>query len=100
MQSMTANRESLCANPSGHDTHAPRADEGWRKPAPSTAAAVVVWDYDTCLAEATREVQVARDSRALAVLAVGVNVLAQAVSLGGEPSAYIGRRSKGWAVPG
>jgi DNA-binding CsgD family transcriptional regulator len=50
----------------------------------ATAAAVVVWDYDTCLAVATREVQVARDAGALAVLAVGVNVLAQAVSLGGE----------------
>ncbi len=50
----------------------------------ATAAAVVVWDYDTCLAVGTREVQVARDSGALAVLAVGVNVLAQAVSLGGD----------------
>jgi DNA-binding CsgD family transcriptional regulator len=50
----------------------------------ATAAAVVVWDYDTCLAVGTREVQVARDSGALAVLPVGVNVLAQAVSLGGD----------------
>ena len=50
----------------------------------ATAAAVVVWDFDTCLAVANREVQVARDSGALTVLAVGANVLAQAVVLGGE----------------
>jgi DNA-binding CsgD family transcriptional regulator/tetratricopeptide (TPR) repeat protein len=50
----------------------------------ATAAAVVVWDYDTCLAVATREVQLARDSGALEVLAVGVNVLSQAVVLGGD----------------
>jgi DNA-binding CsgD family transcriptional regulator len=50
----------------------------------ATAAAVVVWDYDTCLAVAARGVQLARDAGALAVLAVGVNVLAQAVVLGGE----------------
>jgi DNA-binding CsgD family transcriptional regulator/tetratricopeptide (TPR) repeat protein len=50
----------------------------------ATAAAVFVWDYDTCLAVATREVQVARDAGALEVLAVGLNVLAQAVSLGGN----------------
>jgi DNA-binding CsgD family transcriptional regulator/tetratricopeptide (TPR) repeat protein len=50
----------------------------------ATAAAVVVWDYDTCLAVATREVEVARDSGALTVLAVGANVAAQAVVLGGD----------------
>ncbi len=50
----------------------------------ATAAAVTVWDYDTCLAVATREVQIARDAGALAVLAVGLNVLGQAVSLGGD----------------
>ncbi|HMI71518.1 MAG TPA: AAA family ATPase [Solirubrobacteraceae bacterium] len=50
----------------------------------ATAAAVVVWDYDTCLAVATREVQLARDSGALEVLAVGVNVMSQAVVLGGD----------------
>ncbi|HUO73955.1 MAG TPA: LuxR C-terminal-related transcriptional regulator [Solirubrobacteraceae bacterium] len=50
----------------------------------ATAAAVVVWDYETCLAVATRQVEVARDSGALSVLAVGANVLAQALSLGGE----------------
>jgi DNA-binding CsgD family transcriptional regulator len=50
----------------------------------ATAAAVFVWDYDTCLAVATREVELARESGALEVLAVGVNVLGQAASLGGE----------------
>ena len=50
----------------------------------ATAAAVAVWDYDTCVAIASREVELARESGALAVLAVGLNVFAQAVSLGGE----------------
>ena len=50
----------------------------------ATAAAVYVWDYDTCLAVATRGVELARDSGALEVLAVGVNVLGQAVALGGD----------------
>jgi ATP/maltotriose-dependent transcriptional regulator MalT len=50
----------------------------------ATAAAVFAWDYDTCLAVASREVDLARESGALEVLAVGVNVLGQAVSLGGD----------------
>ncbi len=50
----------------------------------ATAAAVMVWDYDTCLAVSIRGVQVARDTGALTVLTVSVNVLAQAVALGGE----------------
>jgi DNA-binding CsgD family transcriptional regulator/tetratricopeptide (TPR) repeat protein len=50
----------------------------------ATAAAVEVWDYEACVAAATRGVQVARDAGALAVLAVSVNVMAQAVVLGGE----------------
>jgi len=50
----------------------------------ATAAAVYVWDYDTCLAVATREVRIARDAGALEVLAVGVNVLGQAAALGGD----------------
>jgi DNA-binding CsgD family transcriptional regulator len=50
----------------------------------ATAAAVFVWDHDTCLAVATRGVQLARESGALEVLAVAVNVLGQAVSLGGD----------------
>ncbi len=50
----------------------------------ATAAAVMVWDYDTCLAVANRGVQLARDSGALTVLAVSANVLGQAVALGGD----------------
>jgi DNA-binding CsgD family transcriptional regulator/tetratricopeptide (TPR) repeat protein len=50
----------------------------------ATAAAVTVWDFDTCRAVAMREVEVARESGALSVLAVGLNVLTQAVALAGE----------------
>jgi DNA-binding CsgD family transcriptional regulator len=50
----------------------------------ATVAAVYVWDYDTCLAVATREVEVARSSGALEVLAVGLNILTQAFCLGGD----------------
>jgi DNA-binding CsgD family transcriptional regulator len=50
----------------------------------ATAAAVFVWDFDTCLAVAAREVELARESGALEVLAVGVNVLGQAVALSGD----------------
>jgi DNA-binding CsgD family transcriptional regulator len=50
----------------------------------ATAAAVYLWDFDTCLAVATRGVELARDSGALEVLAVSVNVLTQAVALSGE----------------
>ena len=50
----------------------------------ATAAAVMVWDYETCLAVATRGVQLAREAGALTVLAVSVNVMGQAVVLGGE----------------
>ena len=50
----------------------------------ATAAAVMVWDYETCLAVSTRGVQLAREAGALTVLAVSVNVMAQAVVLGGE----------------
>jgi DNA-binding CsgD family transcriptional regulator/tetratricopeptide (TPR) repeat protein len=50
----------------------------------ATAAAVYVWDYDTCLAVSTRGVRVARDCGALEVLAVSLNVLGQAVALGGD----------------
>jgi DNA-binding CsgD family transcriptional regulator/tetratricopeptide (TPR) repeat protein len=50
----------------------------------ATAAAVMVWDYDTCLAVGTRAVQLAREAGALTVLTVSVNVKAQAVALGGE----------------
>jgi ATP/maltotriose-dependent transcriptional regulator MalT len=50
----------------------------------ATAAAVTVWDFETCLAVAAREVEAARQAGALAVLAVGLNVLTQAVALSGD----------------
>jgi DNA-binding CsgD family transcriptional regulator len=50
----------------------------------ATAAAVYLWDYDACLAISTREVQLARESGALEVLAVGANVMGQATALGGD----------------
>ena len=50
----------------------------------ATAAAVYVWDYETSRAVATRAAQLARDAGALEVLAVAVNVLGQAVALGGD----------------
>jgi DNA-binding CsgD family transcriptional regulator len=50
----------------------------------ATAAAVMVWDYETCVAVATRGVELAREAGALTVLAVSVNVMAQAVVLGGQ----------------
>jgi DNA-binding CsgD family transcriptional regulator len=50
----------------------------------ATVAAVYVWDYDACLAVATREVEVARDAGALEVLAVGDNILGQARCMGGD----------------
>ena len=53
---------------------------GWM----ATAAAVWLWDYDSCLATASSEVQLARELGALEVLVVGVNVMGQATSLGGD----------------
>jgi DNA-binding CsgD family transcriptional regulator len=50
----------------------------------ATAASVMAWDYDTCLAVSTRGVELARGAGALSVLAVSLNVMTQAVVLGGE----------------
>jgi DNA-binding CsgD family transcriptional regulator len=50
----------------------------------ATAAAVMVWDYETCVAVSRRGVLLAREAGALTVLAVSANVLAQAMALGGE----------------
>ena len=47
-------------------------------------AAVWVWDYETCMTIAAREVEVGRDAGALAVMAIGVNLLAAAVAFGGD----------------
>jgi DNA-binding CsgD family transcriptional regulator len=50
----------------------------------ATAGAVMVWDYDACLAVAAHGVELARKAGALTVLAVSANVMAQALALGGE----------------
>jgi DNA-binding CsgD family transcriptional regulator len=50
----------------------------------ATAAAAAAWDFETCMATATRQVEVARDAGALAVLAVGVNVFGQVAALAGD----------------
>jgi ATP/maltotriose-dependent transcriptional regulator MalT len=50
----------------------------------ATAAAVMVWDYETCVGVARRGVELAREAGALTVLAVSANVMAQALALGGE----------------
>jgi DNA-binding CsgD family transcriptional regulator len=50
----------------------------------ATIGAVVVWEYEDCVAIARRSVQLARDSGALTVLAVALNILTQAVAMGGE----------------
>src|SRR6185295_19098202 len=39
----------------------------------ATAAAVMVWDYDTCVTVANRSVELAREAGALAVLTVSAN---------------------------
>jgi DNA-binding CsgD family transcriptional regulator len=50
----------------------------------ATAGAAVVWDFEACMATAIRQVEVARGAGALAVLAVGVNVLGQVSALAGD----------------
>ena len=66
---------------SGGDTSAEEVLRwGWL----ATAGAAVVWDFETCVATATRQVEVARAAGALAVLAVGVNVLGQVAALAGD----------------
>jgi DNA-binding CsgD family transcriptional regulator len=47
-------------------------------------AAAIVWDFETCTAAAARQVEVARATGALAVLAVGVNVLSQVRAMAGD----------------
>jgi ATP/maltotriose-dependent transcriptional regulator MalT len=44
----------------------------------------VVWDFESCMAVGTRQVELARASGALAVLAVGVNTLCQVVAWAGN----------------
>jgi len=50
----------------------------------ATVGAVVVWDYEDCVAIASRAVQLARDQGALTVLAVALNIMAEAVAMGGD----------------
>jgi DNA-binding CsgD family transcriptional regulator len=50
----------------------------------ATVGAVVVWDYENCVAISDRGVRLARDSGALTVLAVALNILTQAVAMGGD----------------
>jgi tetratricopeptide (TPR) repeat protein len=64
----------------------------------ATAVAAVVWDFETCLTVATRQVLVARAAGALAVLTVGVNVLGQVVALAGNFAEAASLRAKGEAV--
>jgi ATP/maltotriose-dependent transcriptional regulator MalT len=50
----------------------------------ATIGAVVVWDYEGCVAIARRAVELARDSGALTVLAVALHILTQATAMSGE----------------
>ena len=50
----------------------------------ASRAALLVWDYDSCLEIATRAVQFARDSGALEVLAVADNACGTATALSGD----------------
>jgi DNA-binding CsgD family transcriptional regulator len=68
----------------GYQSEGISTEEALRSGWLATAAAVMVWDYDTCFAVAARGVELAREAGALAVLAVSANVMAQAAALGGE----------------
>lgn len=50
----------------------------------ASRAALLVWDYDSCLEIATRAVQFARDSGALEILAVADNACGTATALSGD----------------
>ena len=50
----------------------------------ASRAALIVWDYDSCLEIATRAVRFARDSGALEVLAVADNACGTATALSGD----------------
>ena len=50
----------------------------------ATVGAAVVWDYENCVAIGSRAVQLARDQGALTVLAVALNILTEAVAMGGD----------------
>ena len=50
----------------------------------ATVGAAVVWDYESCVAIGSRGVRLARDLGALTVLAVALNILTEAVAMGGD----------------
>jgi DNA-binding CsgD family transcriptional regulator len=54
--------------------------KGWL----ATVAAAVVWDWDACMAAATRQVELARAEGALSVLALGLNTLCQVSAWAGD----------------
>jgi ATP/maltotriose-dependent transcriptional regulator MalT len=64
----------------------------------ATAAAATAWDFEACLDAATRQVDAARGAGALAVLAVGVNVLGQVASMAGDFAAATSLRAEADAV--
>ncbi|MET7278936.1 AAA family ATPase [Kribbella sp. NPDC005582] len=64
----------------------------------ATAAAATAWDFESCVAAATRQVETARAAGALAVLAVGVNVLGQVVALAGDFAEASSLRAEAEAV--
>ncbi|MET9268537.1 AAA family ATPase [Kribbella sp. NPDC003557] len=64
----------------------------------ATAAAATAWDFEACLSTSTRQVEVARGAGALAVLAVGVNVLGQVVALAGDFAEATSLRAEADAV--
>ncbi|HEY7256645.1 MAG TPA: AAA family ATPase [Solirubrobacterales bacterium] len=64
----------------------------------ATAAAVMAWDYEKCAEIAARGVDLARREGALTVLAVSLNVLAQALALGGESGSVAARVAEADAV--
>jgi DNA-binding CsgD family transcriptional regulator len=50
----------------------------------ATVGAVVVWDYESCVAIAARDVQLAREYGDLTVLAVALNIYTQALAMRGD----------------
>ncbi|MEV4264650.1 AAA family ATPase [Kribbella sp. NPDC049584] len=64
----------------------------------ATAAAATAWDIEACLAASVRQVETARGAGALAVLAVGVNVLGQVFAMAGDFAEATSLRAEADAV--
>ncbi|WP_371402158.1 AAA family ATPase [Kribbella sp. NBC_00662] len=64
----------------------------------ATAAAATAWDFEACLAASIRQVETARRAGALAVLAVGVNVLGQVYAMAGDFAEATSLRAEADAV--